>query len=157
MKQISLFDDDNDRLEEEAPIITSAAEVRELAREYFNLPPQPAKLAEPPLLKAKREQAARASGAAWARRGLVAKWAPYDIAKGYVRIHDPTTGEWHDLALKETPDWAQREARKRAGLYKAGDRHAYELTSAHMQELWDAKHPEEEGIVEDHPPEEFTY
>ncbi len=152
MDQASLFDDASAPRAQEVPKITSTAEVRELAREYFNLP-----IAEPPLVKAKREQAARAACAD--RRGLVAKWAPYEIARGYVSIHDPTEGEWHDLPWKASPSWTRWEARKRAEMYRAGDRHAYDLTSTQMHEIWQAEHPadeEEEGIVEDHPVEEDT-
>jgi predicted metal-dependent hydrolase len=32
------------------------------------------------------------------RRGLVVKWAK---EPGYVSLHDPTTGEWHDVKASE--------------------------------------------------------
>ncbi len=44
--------------------------------------------------------------------GLVAIWSRH---LGYVSIHDPTTGEWHDLHTKDAPGWALREARRRKG------------------------------------------
>jgi hypothetical protein len=84
--------------------------------------------------------------------GLVATWA---LEFGYVSIHDPTTGEWHDLSTKEAPSWAGWEARKRKELYKGGNRKAYRLTSREMEEVWEGEHaPKLEGIVEEHPIEE---
>ncbi len=147
MNQLSFFEEphsNGDSREKEA-VISSIAEVRELAREYFNLPD-----AEPPLLRAKREQAARNAGAP--RRGMVAKWAPYETARGHISIHDPVNGEWYDVQYKDAPGWAQREARRRVELYKAGDRHAYDLTSDQMREIWEVDHPPEpDYIVEEHP------
>lgn len=129
--------------------MSSEAEVRELARAHFNLPTPPD--AEPPLLKARRRLRAEAGGAG--RRGLTAKWAPYSTAKGFVRIHDPVEGEEHDLAWKDAPSWARWEATKRAQLYKAGDKRAYDLTSLQMHDLWESEQPEAEPdyIVEEHP------
>jgi hypothetical protein len=34
------------------------------------------------------------------RRGLVIRWAK---EPGYVAIHDPTTGEWHEVRASECP------------------------------------------------------
>jgi len=51
-------------------------------------------------VRARREEKAAALG-------LVAKWAPYKKAKGCVTIHDPMTGEWHDLPYRDVPTWAQ--------------------------------------------------
>lgn len=157
MNQSSLFE--NDAAAKPKPgkvsddnLLSSVAEVRELAREFFGLPPEgpPALPVESPLLKAKREQAARESGAHL--RGMVAKWAPYETAKGHISIHDPDSGEWYDVVYKEAPGWAKWEARRRTELYKASNCHAYDLTSAQMHEIWKAEHTEtEEGIVEDHP------
>ncbi len=62
-------------------------------------------------------------------RGLVAKWAPYETAKGFVAIHDPIEGEWHEVRGSDAPSWAKREAGLRARLYKEGLRDAYDLTS----------------------------
>jgi len=85
-------------------------------------------------------------------RGLVAKWAK---EFGYVSLHDPTTGEWHDVETKDVPDWAKREASKRKALYKEGNRKAYWLTAREMEAIWDSElvemwdHPAvtEKGIV----------
>ena len=44
------------------------------------------------------------------RMGLVATWSQHH---GYVSVHDPTTGEWHDLRTEDAPGWAVREARRR--------------------------------------------
>ncbi len=44
------------------------------------------------------------------RRGLVIKWAR---EPGYVSIHDPTTGEWHEVAAPECPSWILDHARAR--------------------------------------------
>ncbi len=42
-------------------------------------------------------------------RGLVAIWSRHF---GFVSVHDPTTGEWHDLRTEDAPGWAVREARQ---------------------------------------------
>ncbi len=73
------------------------------------------------------------------RLGLIARWS---IEFGYVAIHDPTTGEWYDLATKDAPDWAKREAFKRKELYKDGNRKAYRLTAGEMEKIWDAERVE---------------
>jgi hypothetical protein len=82
--------------------------------------------------------------------GLVASWS---VEFGFISVHDPTTGEWHDLHWKDAPGWARREARKRKELYGAGNRRAHRLTSREMGEIWAAENPpaEDAGIVEDHP------
>jgi hypothetical protein len=86
------------------------------------------------------------------RLGLIATWS---AEFGYVSIHDPTTGEWHDLPTREAPQWATWEARRRKELYREGNRRAYRLTSREMEEIWKAERaPETEGIVEEHPLEE---
>ena len=87
------------------------------------------------------------------RLGLIATWS---AEFGFVSIHDPTVGEWHDLRTADAPDWAVSEARKRKELYRDGNRKAYRLTSREMEEIWEAEHlaSEDEGIVEDHPLEE---
>lgn len=74
------------------------------------------------------------------RLSLVATWS---VEFGYVSMHDPTTGEWHDLPTKEAPSWAIWEARKRKELYKDGNRKAYRLTSREMEKLWREEHPED--------------
>jgi hypothetical protein len=79
----------------------------------------------------------------------------WSIEFGYISLHDPTTGEWHDILTKEAPSWEMWEARKRKELYRGGNRKAYRLTSREMHEIWEAEYaPEPEGIVEDHPMEE---
>jgi hypothetical protein len=84
--------------------------------------------------------------------GLIAMWS---VEFGYVSLHDPTTGEWHDVRTKEAPSWALWEARKRKELYKDGNRKAYRLTSRDMEDIREAEFlSEPEGIVEDHPIEE---
>lgn len=78
------------------------------------------------------------------RLGLVATWS---IEFGYVSIHDPTSGEWHDLPTEDALDWAKREARKRKDLYRAGNRKAFRLTAREMEELWESEQVE----MWDHP------
>jgi hypothetical protein len=86
--------------------------------------------------------------------GLVAAWSG---EFGYISMHDPTTGEWHDVQTGDAPGWARGEASKRKELYRAGNRKAYRLTSTQMNEIWREERsdePVEEGIVEDHPLED---
>ena len=78
----------------------------------------------PAPLRAARERASEL--------GLVARWS-YEF--GYVAIHDPTTGEWHETPTKQAPGWAKREASKRKELSKKGV--ARTLTGAEMEELWE--------------------
>ena len=42
------------------------------------------------------------------RRGLVIKWAR---EPGYVALHDPTTGEWHEVEASGCPHWILEDAR----------------------------------------------
>jgi hypothetical protein len=37
-----------------------------------------------------------------ARRGLVVRWAR---EPGYVSLHDPTTGDWHEVLASGCPPW----------------------------------------------------
>ena len=85
--------------------------------------------------------------------GLVATWS---AEFGFISVHDPTSGEWHDLHWKDVPGWARWEARKRKELYGEGNRKAHRLTSREMAQIWEAENPiaQEEGIVEAHPIEE---
>jgi hypothetical protein len=85
------------------------------------------------------------------RLGLIATWS---AQFGYVSMHDPATGEWHELQTKDAPEWAVGEARRRKEQYRGGNRRAYRLTSSEIEELWRAESPVDEGIVEDHPLEE---
>ena len=81
---------------------------------------------EPPPLTASPQDLAQA-----ARTGLCAMWAR---EFSYVAIHDPTTGEWHDLPVKDAPAWAKNEAFKRKELWKAGTRRL--LSREEMEEVW---------------------
>jgi hypothetical protein len=42
------------------------------------------------------------------RRGLVIRWAR---EPGYVALHDPTTGEWHEVAATDCPPWVLEDAK----------------------------------------------
>lgn len=84
------------------------------------------------------------------RLGLIARWSK---EFGYISLHDPTSGEWHDLRTEDAPDWAKREAFKRRDLYRSGNRKAYRLTAREMEEMWEAERVPE-GIIEDYPIEE---
>ena len=42
------------------------------------------------------------------RRGLVTKWAS---EPGYVALHDPTTGEWHEVEASGCPPWILEDAK----------------------------------------------
>ena len=44
------------------------------------------------------------------RRGLVIRWFR---ESGYVSIHDPTTGEWHEVPASGCPPWVLDEAKAR--------------------------------------------
>jgi len=86
--------------------------------------------------------------------GLIAKWSKHF---GYVSIHDPVLGEWWDVPTKDAPSWALDEGRRRKQLWRAGDRRAFKLTAAQMEELWREENPEDPGlIIEEHPLEENT-
>lgn len=82
-------------------------------------------------------------------RGLVATWAR---EFGYVSIHDPLSGSWHDVPTDEAPRWALGEAGSRKALWRAGDREAYAYNSKEMAAIWERERPAsvEEGIVEEH-------
>ncbi len=43
------------------------------------------------------------------RRGLLITWAR---EPGYVSIHDPTTGDWHELDASECPPWVLEDVRR---------------------------------------------
>ncbi len=64
--------------------------------------------------------------------GLVATWSG---EFGYISMHDPNTGEWHDVQTGDAPGWAKWEASKRKELYRAGNRKAYRLTSREVGEV----------------------
>jgi len=69
------------------------------------------------------------------RLGLVARWS-YEF--GYISVHDPTTGEWYDVATKDAPHWARREASKRKELRKLRGITRL-LTQSEMEELYGGK------------------
>jgi len=74
--------------------------------------------------------------------GLVAVWSR---TFGYVSIHDPVFGEWHDVPVKEAPSWAKWEAGKRKELRKSGNKRAYRLTAKEIQEVWESEQVEVRG------------
>ncbi len=51
------------------------------------------------------------------RRGLVIKWAR---EPGYLALHDPTTGEWHEVPASGCPPWMLEDAK--AHRRRIGDR-----------------------------------
>ncbi len=51
------------------------------------------------------------------RRGLVIKWAR---EPGYISLHDPTTGEWHEVKQSECPASIVESAR--AHRWRRGDK-----------------------------------
>lgn len=51
------------------------------------------------------------------RRGLIVKWAK---EPGYLTIHDPTTGEWHELSAKNCPPWMLEDAKAHRRRRKEG-------------------------------------
>lgn len=42
------------------------------------------------------------------RRGLVIKWSR---ESGYIALHDPTTGEWHEVSTSGCPSWILEDAK----------------------------------------------
>jgi hypothetical protein len=42
------------------------------------------------------------------RRGLVIKWAK---EPGWIALHDPTTGDWHEVLASECPQWILESAK----------------------------------------------
>jgi len=91
--------------------------------------------------------------------GLVAKWSR-DF--GWVSVHDPTTGEWHEVTTKDgsysRPPWSNpwmlNECQLRKRLWKEGRRDAFELSSAALKALA-AREPSDTpvfdpGIVDPH-------
>jgi len=75
---------------------------------------------------------------------LVARFSREEF--GFISIHDPTTGEWHDIPTKGAPAWAKAEAFKRKDLYRSGERRL--LTQAELEEIWAKGRIEDEGIVD---------
>jgi hypothetical protein len=44
------------------------------------------------------------------RRGLVIRWSR---EPGWISLHDPTTGEWHEVAASGCPPWILEDAKAR--------------------------------------------
>ena len=42
------------------------------------------------------------------RRGLIIKWAK---EPGWIALHDPTSGEWHEVLASECPQWILESAK----------------------------------------------
>lgn len=42
------------------------------------------------------------------RRGFVIKWSR---EPGYVSLHDPATGDWHEIATTDCPPWVLEDAK----------------------------------------------
>lgn len=42
------------------------------------------------------------------RRGLVIRWSR---EPGWISLHDPTTGEWHEVAASGCPPWILEDAK----------------------------------------------
>lgn len=43
-----------------------------------------------------------------ARRGLLIRWAR---ESGYIAVHDPLTGEWHEVPSSGCPEWVIQDAK----------------------------------------------
>ena len=69
--------------------------------------------------------------------GLVARWSRQF---GYIAIHDPTTGEWHDVTTKEAPAWAKSEAFLRTRLRKVQGITRL-LSRAELEQVWAGELP----------------
>ena len=83
------FETDGDRVSVDAP----AGVIDELLREHLaeNKP------AIAKLLQWERRRLREAD-----RRGLVIEWAK---ERGWISLHDPTTGEWHEVKASDCPQW----------------------------------------------------
>ncbi len=79
----------------DAPEEADTAELREALREH--------KRALIRLLERERRRLEEAD-----RRGLIIKWAK---EPGYISLHDPTTGDWHEVKASECPPWVLDDAR----------------------------------------------
>jgi TubC N-terminal docking domain len=53
------------------------------------------------------------------RRGLLVEWAR---ERGWIALHDPTTGEWHEVRASECLPWIVDVANARARRRSAGPR-----------------------------------
>lgn len=71
----------------DAPVGTDTEELRPVLREH-----------KPALIRHLEHERRRLEEAN--RRGLVIKWSR---EPGYISLHDPTTGEWHEVKQSEFP------------------------------------------------------
>ncbi|MDP9484890.1 MAG: hypothetical protein M3Q49_03685 [Actinomycetota bacterium] len=147
--QLSIFGDPGEENANAGDRIRSEGEVFEIARACLgHSAPVEDSGPAPAFIVRTRERRAQRAGEV----GLVARWSK---KFGFVSIHDPTTGEWHDVSWKVAPSWAKWEARKRKDLGRSGDGRAYDLPASGIREIWETENlpAEEEGIVEEHPVE----
>ncbi len=151
--QLSIFGDPDEEDANAGDRIRSDGEVFEIARACLGRSaPVEDSGAAPGFIARSRERRAQRAGEV----GLVARWSK---KFGFVSVHDPTTGEWHDVGWKVAPSWAKWEARKRKELSRSGDVRAYDLPASSIREIWEAENRSsgEEGIVEEHPVERDGY
>lgn len=80
------------------------------------------------------------------RLGMIAKWSRGNL--GFISILDPTTGEYHDLQVKDAPGWASREARERRDMWKHEGVKGTP-TSRDMERRYQENRTPEPGIVDD--------
>ena len=90
-----LVEADGLTLRVDAPEEADTDELREALREH--------KRALIRLLERERRRLEEAD-----RRGLVIKWSK---EPGYISLHDPTTGEWHEVPASGCPPWVLDDAR----------------------------------------------
>lgn len=83
------FQPDGDRIRVNAPAGAIDGRGRELLAEN-----------KPALLKLLEWERRRLREAE--RRGLAIKWAK---ERGWISLHDPTTGEWHEVKASDCPRW----------------------------------------------------
>lgn len=92
------FEADGDRLSVDAPPGVIDGRLRELLVE--------SKPAIAKLLQWERRKLREAD-----RRGLLIEWAG---ERGWIALHDPTTGEWHEVKASECLPWIEDAANARA-------------------------------------------
>jgi hypothetical protein len=135
-----LLREDEDRRRQGAGFVRDLGEVFDLAREVLGVEGDSSpEVGAPATLTLKRA----------ALRGLTAKWSR---EFGFITLHDPSSGESHDIPTSDAPDWAKWESGERKRRWRAGDRRAFDLSAREIEAIWDKERPPpEEGIVEDHP------
>jgi len=92
------FEADDDKVSVDAPAGAIDGRLRELLVEN--------KPAIAKLLRWERRRLREAD-----RRGLVIEWAR---ERGWIALHDPTTGEWHEVQASECLPWIEDAANARA-------------------------------------------